>query len=206
MQKTLSKRTGVAGGNRHQESPTNIFNISNSNQASRKGSRSDPPAWDPGGCTLGHVTQTHLRGNVGAPGKVSPYFPPKFSHPNLGMTVIHPWGAVYGASICLFPFSTPQYVSSAQYRAVSCTRSTGDLVSFVLWVPGLNEGVMFGGKALGLMARTLVWMPGTRWACAGQTFPQGGREPSHSHHWATVSICGTRGATHRRRTTSTRRA
>ena len=36
------------------------------------------------------------------PGPVSP--PPPFSHPNLGMTVTHPWGALYGASICLFPF------------------------------------------------------------------------------------------------------
>ena len=34
------------------------------------------------------------------------------------------------------------------------------VVSFVLWVPRLEKGVMFSGKALGQMARTLLWMPG----------------------------------------------
>ena len=44
------------------------------------------------------------------------------------------------------------------------TRCMGDLVSFVL---RLEEGVVFGGKVLGKMATTLIWMPGLRRACAG---------------------------------------
>ena len=46
------------------------------------------------------------------------------------------------------------------HSIVHYTWSTGDLMSFVLRVPGLNEGVMFGGKAWGWMAGTLIWMPG----------------------------------------------
>ena len=46
------------------------------------------------------------------------------------------------------------------HSIVHYPRSTGDLMSFVLRVPGLNEGVMFGGKALGLMAGPLIWMLG----------------------------------------------
>ena len=34
------------------------------------------------------------------------------------------------------------------------------VVSFVLRVPVLEEGVMFSGKAWGWAARTLIWMPG----------------------------------------------
>ena len=34
----------------------------------------------------------------------------------------------------------------------------------VLRVPGVEEGVMFGGEALGYMAETLIWVPGTRQA------------------------------------------
>ena len=63
----------------------------------------------------------------GVPGNVSPYAPPpppQFSHPNLGMTV-------------------------PAHSIVHYTRSMGDLVSFVLRVPRLEEGVMFSGKALG---------------------------------------------------------
>ena len=46
------------------------------------------------------------------------------------------------------------------HSIVHYTRSTADLVSFVLRVPRLDEGVVFGSKALGLMAGTLIWMPG----------------------------------------------
>ena len=34
------------------------------------------------------------------------------------------------------------------------------VVSFVLRVPGLEEGVISSGKALGWTTGTLIWMPG----------------------------------------------
>ena len=46
------------------------------------------------------------------------------------------------------------------HSGVHHTQSTGDIGSFVLRVPGLDEGAMFGGKALRLMAGTLIWMLG----------------------------------------------
>ena len=48
----------------------------------------------------------------------------------------------------------------AAHSIVHCTQSTGNLVSFVLRVPGLEGGVLLGVKALGWMAGTLIWMPG----------------------------------------------
>ena len=47
------------------------------------------------------------------------------------------------------------------------------VVSFVLGVPGLEEGVIFCGKALGWATGTLIWMPGARRANVGQTYPPG---------------------------------
>ena len=38
------------------------------------------------------------------------------------------------------------------------------VVSFVLRVLGLLEGVLFSGKTLGWTTGTLIWMPGARWA------------------------------------------
>ena len=38
------------------------------------------------------------------------------------------------------------------------------VVSFVLRVAGLEEGVIFSGKALGSTTGTLIWMLGARWA------------------------------------------
>ena len=40
------------------------------------------------------------------------------------------------------------------------------VVSFVLRVTGLEEGVILSGKALGWTTRTLIWMPGTHRANA----------------------------------------
>ena len=78
--------------------------------------------------------------------KFSPIFP-QFSHPKRGMTQIHPWGPPYGASTCLFPFYRHHNMFPA-HSILHYTRSTGALVSFVLRVLGLEEGVIFGGKAL----------------------------------------------------------
>ena len=52
------------------------------------------------------------------------------------------------------------------------------VVSFVLRVPGLEEGVMFGGKALGQMAGTLIWMPGAPGVRRANV-------PSKTWHWNT---------------------
>ena len=38
------------------------------------------------------------------------------------------------------------------------------VVSFVLRVPGLEEGVISSGKAWGWTTGTLIWMPGVRQA------------------------------------------
>ena len=54
--------------------------------------------------------------------------------------------------------STPGKVFS--YFPLVRSQSTGDLLSFVLRVPGLEEGVMFGGYSIGIVGRHIDWMPG----------------------------------------------
>ena len=77
---------------------------------------------------------------------------PQFSHSNLGMTVIHPWGALYGLLFVCSQFRHHDMIPA--HGIVHYMRPMGDPVSFVPGVPGLEEGVMFGGKALGYVAGT----------------------------------------------------
>ena len=45
------------------------------------------------------------------------------------------------------------------------------VVSFALRVTGLEEGVIFSGKALGWTTGTLIWMPGVPGACPANVPP-----------------------------------
>ena len=68
-------------------------------------------------CEARHGPHVGMGGAVACRAKFPPPYFPQFSHPKLSMTVIHPWGALDGASIRPLLFEKLKHVSSARYRA-----------------------------------------------------------------------------------------